>query len=103
MVSWPRGIRWYLAILPIQPFHGVLSEIGAHSLTNGCEGVLAAEPRREPEAFQLVFDRILHLGKAQLDALGMQCIIELGNRVRGRDVDTGDGLSRDDEPPDRCR
>ena len=43
-------------------------EVDAHRFAEGREEGLVAEAREEPEALQLVFDRILYLGETQLDA-----------------------------------
>ena len=59
-------------------------EIAAHGFAERREERLLAEAREEPEALQLVLDRILHLGKAQLDARGVQGVVELAERRRRR-------------------
>ena len=67
------------------------------------EEVLFAEPREELEALQLVFDRILHFSKAQLDACRVQGVVELADDVSGGHIDAGDRLGRYHQPAYRCR
>jgi len=75
-------------------------EVDAHRVAEGREEGLVAEAREEPEALQLVFDRILYLGETQLDAGGAQGVIELADGIGCGDVDARDRFCRDDEPTD---
>ena len=45
------------------------SEIRLHRFLNGRDEGSFSEAGKESKAFQLVFDRILHLGKVQFDSL----------------------------------
>jgi hypothetical protein len=63
--------------------HSMDGEIAAHCFVNDRKERLLAEAREEPEALQLVLDRILHLGEAQLDACGGKGVVELGDDVGG--------------------
>jgi hypothetical protein len=45
-------------------------KVGAHRFAEGREKGLFAKEREDPETFQLVLDRILHLRKTHLDAGG---------------------------------
>ena len=56
---------------------GVSVEKGAHRFPQRREEALCTQPREQPEALELVLDRILHLREAQLDALGVQTVVEL--------------------------
>ena len=60
------------AIFPVDPLDGMSREVGAYRFAEGREEGLFAEAREEPEALQLVLDRILHLGETQLDTGGVQ-------------------------------
>ena len=80
-----------------------LGEIGTHGFTEGCEKGSLAEALEKLEAFELVLDRILHLGETQLDPSGVQRVVELADSVGCGDVDACDGLCRDDEPADGRR
>ena len=91
------------AIFPVDPLDGMGREVGAHRFAEGREEGLFAEAREESEALQLVLDRILHLGETQLDAGGVQGVVELADGIGCRDVDAGDRLSRDHQPADRRR
>jgi len=51
--------------------------VGAHRFAEGHEEGLLAEAREEPDALQLVLDRILYLGETQLDASSVQSVVEL--------------------------
>src|SRR5262245_22508245 len=62
-----------------------------------------SESRENPEAPHLVLHRILHLGEAELDSRGAKRVVELDDGVGCRDVDAGDWLRRDNQPPDRRR
>jgi hypothetical protein len=55
-------------------------------------------PIRRDEALQLVFDRIFHLSEAELDARGVQRIVELCDDVGRSDVDARHGFGRNDAP-----
>ena len=57
-----------------------------------------AELTEESEALQLVLDRILQLGEAQLDVGLPQSFVELGKDVRSSDVDARYGLGRHNQP-----
>ena len=59
-------------------------EVGPDGLAERREERLRAEAREEPEALQLVLDRVLHLREAQLDAVGAQRVVELGERCPRR-------------------
>src|SRR2546430_11009131 len=45
-------------------------------------------------SLELVLDRILHLRKAQLDAGGMQGVIQLGDGIGRGDIDARDKIGR---------
>src|SRR6516162_1757097 len=87
-------------ILPVNPFDWMDGQVGAHRFAKGREKVFLAEARKQPKALQLVLDRILHLGKAELDAGSVQCIVKLADNISSGDVNTRDRLSRDHEPAD---
>src|SRR5215468_9928952 len=65
------------AVLPVEPLDTMGRTVGACRFAQGRKEGVFAEAREEPEALQLVLDRILHLGKAQLDAGGVQGVVEL--------------------------
>ena len=69
--------------------------VGAHRFAERREEGLFAEAREEPEALQLVLDRILHLGETQLDTGGVQGVVELADGIGRGDVDARDRLRRD--------
>jgi len=58
------------AILPVDPLDGMSRAVRAHCFADRREEGLFAEAREEPEALQLVLDRVFHLGEKQLDAGG---------------------------------
>ena len=73
-------------------------EVGTHGFTEGSEKGSLTEALEKLEAFELVLDRILHLGKTQLDPGRVQRVVELADSVGCGDVDARDRLCRDDEP-----
>jgi len=58
-----REMALRAAILPVDPLYGMAREVGAHRFIEGREEGLLAKAGEDPEALQLVFDRILHLGE----------------------------------------
>src|SRR5262245_20268653 len=67
------------------------------------EETVVSESREDPEAPHLVLHRILHLGEAQLDSRSAKRVVEFDDGSGGCDVDAGNWLRRDNEPPDRRR
>ena len=50
--------------------------VGAHRLVDSREEGLFAEAREKPETLELILHRILHFGETQLDARGVQGVVE---------------------------
>src|SRR5215813_1704325 len=102
--GWTAGKGDLLRVLlPVYPLDGMDLEVGAHCFAERREEAPLAEPRKEPETLQLVLDRILHLGEAQLDACRVQGVVELADDVGGGHVDAGNRLGRYHQPAHRCR
>ena len=70
-------------------------EITVHGLLDGWKKDLF-EPRKKPEAPQLILDRVLKLGKAQLDAILVQSLVQFLEEIGRCDVNAGQGFGRDD-------
>lgn len=47
---------------------------------------------------EAVFDRVFHLGKADLDAHPLQVVVESREGLGGGEVNVGDRLGGDDDP-----
>ena len=88
---------------PSRPIRPVGLQIGADGRADRREEELFAEACEKSEALQLVLDRVLQLGKAQLDARRVQGLVQFGQHVGGGDVDAGDRLGGDDQPAHRRR
>jgi len=88
------------AIFPLNPLNEMGRTVSAHRFAEGREGSLFAEAGKEPEALQLVLNRILHLGETKLDAGGMQGVVEFADDVGCGDVHARDRLRRDHQPAD---
>src|SRR5512139_453550 len=78
-------------------------EIAVDGRPHGGEEGLLAKLRKQPESLQLVLDRVLHLGEAQLDARCVQGMVQFGQHVGGGDVHAGDRFGRHDQPAHRRR
>ena len=63
------------------PIHRVLFEVSIDRGAYGGMETLGTEALEQPEAFQLVLDRVLHFGEPQLDARLTQGLLELGEHV----------------------
>src|SRR6185369_15090965 len=97
-ISWASLGRATL-LVPVDPFNLMDREIGIHRFSDGRKESVFAESLEQAELFEFVLDRVFHLGKAQLDAGGVESIIELADCVSGRNINTGHWLRRDDDPP----
>src|SRR5262245_34245598 len=91
------------AILPVYPLDVMGLEVDVYRFADRREEVLLAELHEELKALQLVFDRILHLGEAQLDACRVQGVVELADDIGSGHVDAGDRLGRNHQPTHWCR
>ena len=69
------------AVLPVLPIHVVGFEVTADSSANRRKEEVLAEPGKQTKSFELVLDRALHLGKAQLNAGQVQDIIQFGQHI----------------------
>ena len=98
-----RRAAYGVRSLPVDPLDGMAGEIGTHGFIDGSEKGVLTQAREHLEAFELVLDRILHLGEAQLDSSVVQRVVELADRVGRGDVDARDRLRRDHEPADGRR
>ena len=78
-------------------------EIATDGGTYGRKKRRFAKSGEKPESLQLVFDGILHLSHAQLDASRLQGFVELGQHVGGGHIHAGDRFRRDDQPAHRSR
>src|SRR5208337_4456350 len=87
-----------LRLLPIDALDRMAAQVGHHGFAKRRIERLGAESREEPEALQLVLYRILHLSKAQLDALSVQTVVKLRHDVRGSDIDARHRLRRYHDP-----
>ena len=76
-------------------------EVALNCLAERGKERLLTEVRVKPEALQLVLDWVFHLGKIQLDARRVQCVVEFGDGIGCGDIDTGKGLGRDNQPANR--
>src|SRR5579864_190356 len=78
------------AILPVDPLNGMSCAVGAHRLADSCEEGMFTEAREEPKTFQLVLDRIFHLGETQRNSCGVQDVVKFANSIGCGDVDACD-------------
>src|SRR6187455_1840077 len=89
-LPWPRVApnesSSILPVLPILPLHPFRLDVAAHRLADRREEALLAEAAKEPEALELVLDRVLHLGEAEVDAGGAQGLLQLLDDVGSRHV-----------------
>src|ERR1700736_5429330 len=85
-------------ILPVFPIDIVEFQVAGNGRADGREEVALAKLRKKSKPLQLVLYGVLELGKAKLDASRVQRLVQLGDRVAGGNVDTGDRLRRDDQP-----
>src|SRR6478736_2576238 len=86
------------SILPIDPVNLVDLKICINSLSKRREEGVFAESCEQAELLQLILYRVFHFGKAELDAGGMQSVIELAECVGGSDIDAGHRLCRHHNP-----
>ena len=73
-------------------------EVAVDGIVDGWKERRFAKPREQPESLQLVLDRVLHLGHAQLDARRVQGVVQFSQHVGRGHVHTGDGFRRNDQP-----
>ena len=84
----------------VDPLDGMDRAVGAHRLVDSREEGLFAEAREKPETLELILHRTLYFGETQLDARGVQGVVEFADGIGCGDVDTGNRLCRDHEPAD---
>src|SRR3954462_4336732 len=88
-------------ILPVLPVHIMKLKVPGNGCAERRKEEALAELREQSEPLELVLYGILELGKAQRDTHRMQRIVQLRDHIAGGDVDAGDRLRRDDQPPYR--
>src|SRR4051794_21419718 len=88
-------------ILPVLPVHIMKLKVTGNSDANCRKEEALAELREQSEPLELVLHGVLELGKAQRDAHRVQLIVQLRDHIACGDVDAGDRLCSDDQPPYR--
>jgi hypothetical protein len=71
-------------------------QVTGNGCANGWEEVFLAKPRVQSKSLQLVLYGIFEFGKAKLDALTVQHLVQFGDCIAGGDVHAGDRLRRND-------
>lgn len=66
-----RPLSGIWAILPVHPIHWMCCKVSIHRFAQGRIESMFAKTLKESEALELIFDRVLHLRKAQFDAGGL--------------------------------
>jgi len=64
-------------------------QVTGNGRANGREEILLAKLREQSKSLQLVLYRIFQFGKAQLDALRVQRLVQFGDGIAGGDVHAG--------------
>src|SRR4029077_18055793 len=90
-------------VLPVLPLHIIDFQVAGNGCANGWEKILLAKLREQYESLQLVLYWIFQFGKAQLDTLRVQRLVQFGDCIAGGDVHAGDWLRRNDQPAHRRR
>src|SRR5262249_22019839 len=89
------------SVLPIHPIHRMAVEIAADGGANGRKEGIFTKSGEQPKALELVFYRILELGKAQLDSGRVPSFVQFGKSISGSDIYTGDRFRGNHQPVHR--
>src|SRR5215469_1888431 len=87
----------------VSPIRGVIVKVVADRSFDGREEATLAKLRHEPEAPDLVFYGVLKFRKAELDVSSLQGLVQFGQGIGRGDIDAGDRLRGNDQPPHRGR
>src|ERR1700726_2262213 len=90
-------------LLPVLPLYIVDFQVTGNGCANGWEKILLAKLREQSKSLQLVLYWIFQFGKAELDTLRVQRLVQFGECIAGGDVHAGDRLRRYDQPMYRRR
>src|ERR1700739_3161981 len=90
-------------VLPVLPLYIVDFQVTGNGCAKGWEKILLAKLREQSKSLQLVLYRIFQFGKAELDTLRVQRLVQFGDCIAGGDVHAGDWLRRNDQPAHRRR
>ena len=79
-----------MALLPVEPVDPRRVEVGGDGYADGGEEAVAADRVVDAVLVQPVAHRVLELGERQLDAGGLELVVEVAERLAGGRVDVGD-------------
>src|ERR1700730_662183 len=85
-------------VLPVLPLHIMNFKVTGNGCANRWEKATLAKLREQSKSLQLVLYGIFEFGKAKLDTLRVQRLVQFGDYIAGGDVHAGDWLRRNDQP-----
>src|SRR4029077_13480823 len=90
-------------VLPVLPLYIVDFQVTGNGCANGWEKILLAKLREQSKSLQLVLYWIFQFGKAELDTLRVQRLVQFGDCIAGGDVHAGYWLRPHEQPRHRGR
>src|ERR1700686_1347208 len=88
-------------VLPVLPLHIMNFQVTGNGCADRWEKATLAKLREQSKSLQLVLYGIFEFGKAKLDTLRVQRLVQFGDCIAGGDVHAGDWLRANDPPAHR--